>query len=63
VFEPLSRRPHTSPTSIPAEGSRPDSEAARDDDRDRMDAGPDTIVWHLQHDHGVTVSRSSVARY
>ena len=28
-----------------------------------LDAGPDTIVWHLQHRHGVGVSPATVARY
>jgi transposase InsO family protein len=28
-----------------------------------LDAGPDTIGWHLQHHHGVVVSRATVARY
>jgi hypothetical protein len=27
------------------------------------DAGPDTIAWHLQHDHGHRVSRSTISRY
>ena len=27
-----------------------------------LDAGPDTIVWHLAHHHGITVSRATVAR-
>src|SRR5688500_15293313 len=26
-------------------------------------AGPDTIVWHLVHHHGLTVSRATVARH
>lgn len=28
-----------------------------------LDAGPDTIGWHLTHDHDVTVSRSTISRY
>jgi hypothetical protein len=28
-----------------------------------LDAGPDTIRWHLAHDHDVTVSRATVVRY
>ena len=27
-----------------------------------LDAGPETIAWHLQHRHQVTVSISSIAR-
>jgi transposase InsO family protein len=28
-----------------------------------LDAGPDTICWHLAHHHDLTVSRATVARY
>ncbi len=28
-----------------------------------LDAGPDTIAWHLQHHHGVVVARSTITRY
>jgi transposase InsO family protein len=28
-----------------------------------LDAGPDTLVWHLEHHHATTVSRATVARY
>jgi transposase InsO family protein len=28
-----------------------------------LDAGPDTIVWYVQHRHGIRVSASTVARY
>jgi transposase InsO family protein len=28
-----------------------------------LDAGPDTICWHLAHHHGITVSRATVARH
>ena len=28
-----------------------------------LDAGPDTIGWHLQHHHSLTVSRATIARY
>jgi len=27
-----------------------------------LDAGPDTIAWHLEHHHGITVSLSTIAR-
>jgi transposase InsO family protein len=30
---------------------------------DGLDAGPDTICWHLTHHHGVHVSPATVARY
>jgi hypothetical protein len=27
-----------------------------------LDAGPDTIAWHLEHHLGVTVSRATISR-
>src|SRR5690349_1044732 len=63
VFEPRSRRPKTSPTAVAGEvvdlivALREKLSAAG------LDAGPDTIGWHLQHHHGLTVSRATVARY
>jgi transposase len=63
AFEPRSRRSKTSPTAI--------DEAAVGlivQLRDKLtsaglDAGPDTIVWHLRQHHRVTVSVSTVSRY
>jgi transposase InsO family protein len=62
AFEPRSRRPRTSPRSTP-EGSvalvlRLRKELAEAG----LDAGADTIGWHLTHRHQVTVSRSSIHR-
>ena len=28
-----------------------------------LDAGPDTIAWHLEHDHHVVVSQSTISRH
>jgi hypothetical protein len=28
-----------------------------------LDAGPDTIAWHLEHRHGVTIARSTISRH
>jgi hypothetical protein len=28
-----------------------------------LDAGPETIAWHLAHHHDITVSRATVARH
>jgi hypothetical protein len=28
-----------------------------------LDAGPETIGWHLQHHHGHQVSRSTISRH
>jgi transposase len=63
VFEPRSRRPRRSPSAIdPAAVAlilRLRAELASAG----HDAGPDTIVWHLAHHHGRTVSRATVARH
>jgi transposase len=62
AFEPRSRRPHTSPTAIPAA-----TVALIVELRDKLttaglDAGPDTIAWHLAHHHDTTVSASTISR-
>src|SRR5688572_4753925 len=64
AFEPRSRRPKTSPTAT----SQPTVVAwvvalPRQRSAAGLDAGPDTIVWHLAHHHGVTVSAATVARH
>jgi len=63
AFEPRSRRPTTSPGALePATADliltlRKQLSAAG------LDAGPDTIAWHLEHHHGVVASRSTISRY
>jgi len=63
AFEPRSRRPKTSPGSL---------ESATVDlifclraklTTAGLDAGPDTIAWHLAQQHKTAVSRSTIARY
>ena len=63
AFEPRSRRPKSSPTAI--------GPAAVDlivELRERLgaaglDAGPDTIAWHLQQHHDIAVSVATISRY
>jgi transposase InsO family protein len=63
AFEPRSRRPKSSPTALPAEvvdlivGLRKELSDAG------LDAGPDTIAWHLEHHHGTVVARSTISRH
>lgn len=63
AFEPRSRRPLASPTKIGDSvvelilGLRRELTAAG------LDAGPDTICWHLAERHGVEVSASTIRRY
>ncbi len=63
ALEPRSRRPRRSPTAIdPATvelivGLREELRAAG------LDAGPDTIAWHLRRHHATTVSPATISRY
>ncbi len=63
ALEPRSRRPKTSPAAVPPEVIdlivRLRSELADAG----LDAGPDTIAWHLQHRHGHRVSHSTISRH
>jgi transposase InsO family protein len=62
ALEPRSRRPHTSPNATPAATVELILEVRKDLLDRGLDAGPDTIGWHLQHRHQVTVSRATIAR-
>ena len=63
AFQPRSRRPKTSPT-VTSTATVDLIVALRRQLTDvGLDAGPDTIVWHLAHHHGVTVSAATVARH
>jgi transposase InsO family protein len=63
AFEPRSRRPKSSP-NVTAPGTvelitRLRKELAGQG----LDAGPQTIAWHLEHDHQLKVSAATVSRY
>jgi transposase InsO family protein len=62
AFEPRSRRPRTRPDATPATTENLILELRRQLSAQGLDAGADTIVWHLQHHHAVTVSRATVYR-
>jgi transposase InsO family protein len=62
AFEPLSRRPHTSPTAISAEVVELIRQLRKRLLEAGHDAGPDTIGWHLAQHHQVTVSSATIAR-
>jgi transposase InsO family protein len=63
AFQPRSRRPKTSSTALAAEVVDRVAQLRQELTAAGLDAGPDTIAWHLAHHHGVTVSRATVARY
>ncbi len=62
AFEARSRRPDSSPRRIPAEVAELIVGLRRTLTGEGLDAGPETIRWHLQHHHQVTVSASTARR-
>jgi transposase InsO family protein len=63
AFEPRSRRPKTSPNAIGDATAGLIIELRKELAGQGLDAGPDTIAWHLEHHHQVRVSAATVARY
>jgi transposase InsO family protein len=63
AFEARSRRPKRSPRALAESTVELIVELRKDLDGQGLDAGPDTIRWHLEHRHGVRVSAATVARY
>ena len=63
AFEPRSRRPRTSPTALPAEVIDLVVRLRKELSDAGLDAGPDTIAWHLAHNHGVALARSTISRH
>jgi transposase len=57
------RRPHSSPTAIPPAPVELIILLRKELSDQGLDAGPDTLCWHLAQHHGITVSRTTVARY
>jgi len=63
AFEARSRRPKTSPRAIPDAAVSLITEVRKDLAGRGLDAGPQTIAWHLEHHHGIRVSAATVSRY
>ncbi|WP_141582891.1 IS481 family transposase [Actinomadura sp. WMMA1423] len=63
AFEARSRRPKTSPRATAPETVELIVRLRKELSEQGLDAGPDTIAWHLEHHHQVTVSRATIARY
>jgi hypothetical protein len=62
ALEPRSRRPHTSSTAI-GQGTIDLIVLIRKQLTETgLDAGPETIAWHLRHRHDTEVSVSTIAR-
>ena len=63
AYEPRSRRPHRVPTTVPVETVDLILELREKLTIAGLDAGPDTIRWHLEHHHSTVVSRATISRY
>ena len=62
AFEPLSRAPKTSPGATGPETVEVILRVRKQLSESGLDAGADTIGWHVQHRHGVRVSRATIHR-
>ena len=62
AFEPRSRRPHSQPRAIPAATVGLILGLRRDLTRQGLDAGAQTIAWHLAEQHQLTVSEATIWR-
>jgi transposase InsO family protein len=62
AFEPRSRRPHTRPDATAADIVELVIELRHQLTADGLDAGADTIGWHLEHHHDITLSRATIYR-
>jgi len=63
AFEPHSRRPKNSPTALAPNVVDLIVEVRKELTDAGLDAGPETIAWHLEHHHGQRVSRSTISRH
>ncbi|MCU1595337.1 MAG: Integrase catalytic region, partial [Frankiales bacterium] len=62
AFEPMSRAPSSSPGATPEPVVELILRLRKQLDEAGLDAGADTIGWHLTHTHGATVSRATINR-
>jgi transposase InsO family protein len=63
AFEPRSRRPKNSPSAISDETADLIIRLRKDLAGQGLDAGPQTIAWHLEQHHQLKVSAATVSRY
>jgi transposase InsO family protein len=62
AFEPRSRRPHSSPGAAPAQTVELVLRIRKQLSDAGLDAGAETIGWHLTHHHRTTLSRATIHR-
>ena len=63
ALEPRSRRPKTSPAALSSEVVDLIVRVRKELVGAGLDAGPETISWHLEHHHGHRVARSTISRH
>ena len=63
AFDPRSRRPRTSPNATPAATVDLIVRLRKELAERGLDAGPDTVKWHLAHHHGIHLARATVSRH
>ncbi len=63
AFEPRSRRPHSSPNKTSGEVVELIVNLRDELSGQGLDAGPETIRWHLARHHQITVSASTIRRH
>ena len=63
AYEPRSRRPASSPTAIAGSVVELIVRLRKELAEQGLDAGPETIKWHLEHHHATVVSRATIARH
>src|SRR5246127_4424 len=63
AFEPRSRRPKSSPRAIPEATVGLIIKLRKELAGQGLDAGPQTIAWHLEHHHRIRVSPATISRY
>ena len=63
ALEPRSRRPKTSPAALAPGLVELIVRLRKELVEAGLDAGPETIAWHLAHRHGHRVSRSTISRH
>jgi transposase InsO family protein len=63
AFEPRSRRPRTSPNAVPPNVVDLIVSLRNNLATAGLDAGPETIAWHLTQHHQITVSRATISRH
>jgi transposase InsO family protein len=62
AFEPRSRRPHSSPAATAPESVELVLRLRKQLLEQGLDAGADTLAWHLCHHHATVVSRATIHR-